>query len=121
MTISIENNKKKKRNLPRGILTPIERERLENGQITRQLRHIVKMKTAQALIVDLPLIFEKIEFDRYGIYGFTKTHYQAFIKLYFNLTKNRMTRQRLEQKVKRKVSDKMVWRQLIREVEDFSP
>jgi hypothetical protein len=116
MTTSIENNRKRKRNVPRGILTPRERERLEKGVVTRQLRRTVRGKTIQTLVIDFPLIFQKMDF--YG-FDFPKTFYLPIIELYFNLVKTKMLKERLEHKVKHKVSDKMVWRRLVREAEGY--
>jgi hypothetical protein len=109
ITKSIEKAKNRIRNPPRGILTPKEKERLKNGQISRHMRQDIKYKTDKALIVDLPLIFEKV-YDPST--DFNKSHYIAFIKLYLYMTKKNIERQRLEKGVKRKVSDAMVWRQI---------
>jgi predicted RNA-binding protein YlxR (DUF448 family) len=114
MTKSIENEKKRIRHVPRGILTPKEREQLKKGTLSRHMKQNIKSKTYQSLIVDLPLIF-----DRMGLAtsNFGRSHYLAFIKLYFNLIKSHMQQQRLEKGIKAKISDKMVWRQLTKELD----
>ena len=75
------------------------------------MRHDINYKTETALIVDLPLIFDRLPI-LYLDLDFNKSHYIAFIKLYLNMTKKHMERQRLEKGVKGKVSDNMVWRQI---------
>lgn len=75
------------------------------------MRHDINYKTEEALIVDLPLIFEKISILHFD-FDFNKSHYIAFIKLWLNMTKKNIERQRLERGVKGKVSDAMVWRQI---------
>ena len=114
MTKSIENDKKRTRHAPRGILTPKEREQLKRGTHSRHVKQNIKSKTYQSLIVDLPLIFDRMGF---ATSDFGRSHYLAFIKLYFNLIKSHMQQQRLEKGIKAKISDKMVWRQLKKELD----
>jgi len=114
MTKSIENDKKRTRHAPRGILTSKEREQLKKGTLSRQMRRNIKSKTYQSLIVDLPLIFDRMGF---ATSDFGRSHYIAFTKLYFNLAKSHMRQQRLEKGIKAKISDKIVWRQLQKELD----
>jgi hypothetical protein len=57
-------SKSRKRNPPRGILTPTEEERLRKGSVNRQLIFNVRRKTIKSIMTDLPLIFEKIGLER---------------------------------------------------------
>jgi hypothetical protein len=75
------------------------------------MRHDINYKTEKALIVDLPLIFEKMPMLHFD-FDYNKSDYIAFIKLWLNITKKNIERQRLERGVKGKVSDAMVWRQI---------
>lgn len=113
MTKSIENAKKRIRRAPRGILTPKERGQLEKGTLSRHMKENIKSKTYQSLIIDLPLIFDRMGLDTSNI---GRSHYIAIIKLYFDLVRSRMRQQRLEKGIKGKISNKMVWRQLKKEL-----
>jgi hypothetical protein len=114
MTKSIENDRKRIRRAPRGILTPKEREQLEKGTLSRHMKQNIKSKTYQTLIVDLPLIFDRMGF---GTSNVGRSHYVAIIRLYFDIVKDRMRQQRLEKGIKLKISDRTVWRQLVKELD----
>lgn len=113
MTNTIENNKKRKRNLPRGILTETERKRLEKDSTTRQNAYNIKRKTLRTIMNDLPLIFK---YGNFPIWEVGKPYYLECVKLYFNITKSIMMNERLERKIKRKVSNRMVWKKIIEEI-----
>ena len=116
MTKPIEKTKKRKRNPPRGILTPTEKERLRKGNISRQLVSNIRRKTWQAIIVDLPLIFEKISMNRLMRHAPSKQFLKATLQVYFDLTKKQMEKERRQQGVKRKVSPEAVWKKILEEI-----
>jgi len=118
MTNTIEKNKRRRRNPPRGILTPTEKERLRKGNISRQLVSNIRRKTWQAIIVDLPLIFEKISMDRLMYHSTSKQFLKATLRLYLNLTKSQMINERRQQGVKNRVSSDEVWSRMRKETED---
>jgi len=119
MTKTIEKEKKRKRNLPRGILTPTEEERLRKGNISRQLVYNVRWKTIKAINVDLPLIFDKIGIERLAYYSPSKQRLKKILQLHFSLTKKQIEDERHQRGVKRKVSPEAVWKRIIEEMEDI--
>ena len=116
MTKTIE--KRRKRNPPRGILTPTEKERLRKGTISRQLANNIRRKTMQAIIVDLPLIFEKIGIQKLTEFTPSKQFLKKTLQLYFNSTKNQMMDERSQRGIKRKVSPEAVWKRILEEMGD---
>jgi len=116
MTKPIEKTKKRKRNPPRGILTPTEEERLRKGNISRQLVRNIRRKTLKTIMTDLPLIFEKIGIERLRYDIPPKQFFKNLLQVYFDLTKKQMEKERHQQGVKRKVSPKAVWKRMLEEI-----
>ena len=83
-----ENLKKRKRNPPRGILTPTEEERLRKGSITRQEVRNIRLKTMKAMMTDLPLILEKIGFRRLLNDMPPKLFLENLLQIYLDLKNN---------------------------------
>jgi len=118
MTKPIEKTKKRKRNPPRGILTPTEEERLRKGNINRQTVYNIRRKTLKTIMTDLPLIFEKFGIERLKYDMPSKQFFKNLLQVYFDLTKKQMINERLQRGVKGKVSSKKVWSRIQKEIED---
>ena len=114
--MTINNEKTRKRKPPRGILTEIEKEKIKKGNISRQAIYNIRGKTLKAIISDLPLIFENISF--YNLcYDFPEPYVlDKLLKVYFDITKIQIMRERSEKGIKIKVSDKLVWKRIIEKV-----
>lgn len=103
----------------RGILTDLERRNLKLGTIGRHQRHNIERKTLKA-IDDLSLIlsthtepFDVRPFVNVG-FGYDlsalDSYIQALILIQYKLHYQRLTIERKEKGVKRKVSSKDVWK-----------
>jgi len=119
MTKTMEKDIKRKRNFPRGILTPTEREMLKKGDINRQLLFNIRRKTSQTIIVDLPLIFEKIGLEQLMHFAPYKQYLKKTLQLYFRLIEKQIMSERSQRGVKRKVSPKSIWSRMRREIGDM--
>jgi hypothetical protein len=119
MTKTIEKDRKRKHNLPRGILTPTEEMRLRKGNINRQLRHNIRLKTSKTIMTDLPLIFDAMNPQELTPYYLPiKPYLKKIMQLHYNLIKSRIIAERHEQKVKHEVSFKEVWKHVARTIRE---
>ncbi len=119
VTISIENDKHSRKPY-RGILTDIERERLQNDKIKkhRQMKNIIKQKAIVAIITDLPLILEKTDL-KFELELTGRSLFTSSTKILFNHTRGRLESERAEKGVKRKVSNKQIWQQVAKELGSY--
>jgi hypothetical protein len=103
----------------RGILTPLERQKLENGVLDRHARCNIKIKTIKA-IEDLSLIlstsldpfdarpFIGIEFG--NILDALDRYIKELILIQYKLHYKMLAKERKTKGIKRKVSSKEVWK-----------
>ena len=111
--------------MARAILTTLEK-RYCKGETTKDERHVrshIAQKTREAIVVDLPLIFSKLQRDSFfwsiifpnmGPREFTK----KMLAYLFELERHNLSYSRKQGKVKRYIKFDEAWRQVARTIRE---